>query len=74
MDFPTPNERENIFNIHLKKRGKFNTQLNAKQLAELTTDRLIQVINNTHPLKSVMKDKVQEYQDKFKSLKIKAAS
>jgi ATP-dependent 26S proteasome regulatory subunit len=102
VDFPTQNERENIFNIHLKKRGKFNTQLNTKQLAEktdgfsgadieavvkesiekafvdnkaeLTTDRLIQVINNTHPLKSVMKDKVQEYQDKFKNLKIKAAS
>jgi SpoVK/Ycf46/Vps4 family AAA+-type ATPase len=42
--------------------------------AELTTDRLILVIDNTHPLKVVMKDKIQEYTDKFKNLKIKAAS
>ena len=42
--------------------------------ADLTTAGLIQVIDNTHPLKVVMKDKVQEYQDKFKNLKIKAAS
>jgi SpoVK/Ycf46/Vps4 family AAA+-type ATPase len=41
---------------------------------ELTTERLIRVIDNTHPLKVVMKDKVQEYTDKFKNLKIKAAS
>ena len=41
---------------------------------ELTTERLINVIDNTHPLKVVMKDKVKEYEDKFKNLKIKAAS
>jgi SpoVK/Ycf46/Vps4 family AAA+-type ATPase len=42
--------------------------------ATLTTERLMTVINNTHPLKVVMKDKVQEYEDKFKNLKIRAAS
>jgi hypothetical protein len=29
---------------------------------------------HTHPLKVVMKDKVQEYADKFANLKIKPAS
>jgi len=38
------------------------------------TERLIKVIDNTHPLKVVMKDKVQEYADKFANLKIKPAS
>ncbi len=42
--------------------------------ASLTTESLINVIDNTHPLKVVMKDKVKEYEDKFNSLKIKAAS
>lgn len=40
----------------------------------LSTDKIIDVIHNTHPLKVVMKDKVKEYEDKFKDLKIKAAS
>lgn len=40
----------------------------------LTTDGLLNVIDNTHPLKEVMKDKVQEYADKFANLKIKPAS
>ncbi|MFI3189379.1 AAA family ATPase [Crenothrix sp. D3] len=42
--------------------------------AALTTEGLIKVIDNTHPLKVVMKDKVQEYADKFANLKIKPAS
>lgn len=42
--------------------------------AALTTEALIKVIDNTHPLKVVMKDKVQEYADKFANLKIKPAS
>jgi SpoVK/Ycf46/Vps4 family AAA+-type ATPase len=42
--------------------------------ATLTTESLINVINNTHPLKEVMKHKIKEYEDKFKDLKIKAAS
>ncbi|NOQ36689.1 MAG: AAA family ATPase [Methylococcaceae bacterium] len=42
--------------------------------ATLTTESLINIIDNTHPLKVVMKDKVKEYEDKFNSLKIKAAS
>ncbi len=45
--------------------------------ATLTTESLMNVINNTHPLKVVMKDKVKdkvkEYEDKFNSLKIKVA-
>jgi SpoVK/Ycf46/Vps4 family AAA+-type ATPase len=40
----------------------------------LTTDGLLNVIDNTHSLKEVMKDKVQEYADKFANLKIKPAS
>ena len=42
--------------------------------ATLTTELLIKVIDNTQPLKVVMKDKVQEYKDKFSNLKIKPAS
>lgn len=42
--------------------------------AALTTEQIIKVIENTHPLKVVMKNKVKEYEDKFKDLKIKAAS
>jgi SpoVK/Ycf46/Vps4 family AAA+-type ATPase len=42
--------------------------------AALNTEGLIKVIDNTHPLKVVMKDKVQEYADKFANLKIKPAS
>jgi SpoVK/Ycf46/Vps4 family AAA+-type ATPase len=42
--------------------------------AEITTEKLISVIENTHPLKVVMKDKIKEYQDKFNDLKIKTAS
>ena len=45
-----------------------------EQGAALTTERLVDVINKTHPLKVVMKDKVKEYEDKFKNLKIRAAS
>lgn len=40
----------------------------------LTTETLIEIIINTHPLKEVMKHKIKEYEDKFKDLKIKAAS
>ncbi|MCK9620252.1 MAG: AAA family ATPase [Methylobacter sp.] len=102
VDFPTRDEREGIFAIHLKKRNKNSITIDVKKLAEktdgfsgadieavvkeaievafvdnrtaLTTERLITVINNTHPLKIVMKDKVQEYADKFNNLKIKPAS
>lgn len=42
--------------------------------AALTTQRLLDVIRNTYPLKEVMKDKVQEYEEKFKNSKIKQAS
>jgi ATP-dependent 26S proteasome regulatory subunit len=101
VDFPTQNERENIFKIHLKKRNQ-NADIDIKKLAEktdgfsgadieavvkeaietafvnnrstLTTETLIEIIINTHPLKEVMKDKINEYKDKFKNLKIKAAS
>lgn len=101
VDFPTQNERENIFKIHLQKRRQ-NVVIDIKKLAEktdgfsgadieavvkeaietafvnnrsmLTTETLIEIIINTHPLKEVMKDKINEYKDKFKNLKIKAAS
>ena len=42
--------------------------------AELDTARLVAVINATHPLKAVMKTKVEEYQKKFAEMKIKRAS
>jgi len=35
---------------------------------------LLAVINATHPLKAVMKNKVDEYQKKFAEMKIKQAS
>ena len=102
VDFPSRDEREGIFTIHLQKRHKHSPSIDIKKLAEktdgfsgadieavvkeaievtfvehcavLTTERLINVIDSTHPLKVVMKDKVKEYEDKFKNLKIKAAS
>lgn len=40
----------------------------------VSTSHLLTVIENTHPLKEVMKTKVKEYEDKFKDLKIKSAS
>lgn len=101
VDFPTQNDRENIFKIHLRKRNQ-NAVIDIKKLADktdgfsgadiesvvkeaiemafvnnraaLTTETLINVINNTHPLKEVMKHKIKEYEDKFKDLKIKTAS
>ncbi len=101
VDFPTREERENIFKIHLQKRNQ-NAAIETKKLAEktdgfsgadieavvkeaienafvnnraiLTTELLINIINNTHPLKEVMEHKIDEYKDKFKSLKIKSAS
>ena len=102
VDFPTRDEREGIFTIHLQKRNKHSAAIDVKKLAEktdgfsgadieavvkeaievafvdhrtaLSTERLLDVISNTFPLKEVMKHKVKEYEDKFKDLKIKAAS
>ena len=42
--------------------------------AELDTQRLMQVIEATHPLGMVMKDKVKQYQNRFAEMKIKSAS
>lgn len=42
--------------------------------AELDTERLFNVINDTHPLREVMKTKVKEYEAKFAEMKIKRAS
>lgn len=42
--------------------------------ADLSTERLVQVIKATHPLGMVMKDKVQKYKDRFAEMKIKSAS
>ena len=41
---------------------------------ELDTQRLSKVIEATHPLGMVMKDKVKQYKDRFDQMKIKAAS
>ena len=40
----------------------------------LDTERLQKIIKTTQPLGAVMKDKVQEYKDKFERMKIKKAS
>ncbi len=42
--------------------------------AELTTERLLRVVESTQPLSVVMKDKVEQYRKRFKDMKIKAAS
>lgn len=42
--------------------------------AELHTQRLLQVVEATHPLGMVMKDKVKQYKDRFAEMKIKSAS
>ena len=41
---------------------------------ELDTQRLSKVIEATHPLGMVMKDKVKQYKDRFAEMKIKSAS
>lgn len=41
---------------------------------ELDTQRLSKVIEATHPLGMVMKDKVKQYKDRFDQMKIKSAS
>lgn len=40
----------------------------------LDTGRLVSVIDNTHPLKAVLKDKIDEYKAKLDRMKIKSAS
>jgi AAA+ superfamily predicted ATPase len=40
----------------------------------LTTELLLQVVKSTDPLSSVMQAQMQEFQDKFKKMKIKPAS
>ncbi len=40
---------------------------------EVTTDRILSVIQDTQPLSKVMKSKIEEYQGKFRELKIKSA-
>ena len=42
--------------------------------AELTTERLLRVVESTQPLSVVMKDKVEQYRKRFKDMRIKAAS
>ena len=42
--------------------------------AELNIQRLMKVIEATHPLGMVMKDKVKQYKDRFAEMKIKSAS
>ena len=42
--------------------------------AVLDNSRLLSVVNMTHPLREVMKDKVKEYEDRFAKMKIKCAS
>ena len=42
--------------------------------AVLDNRRLLSVVNMTHPLREVMKDKVKEYEDRFAKMKIKCAS
>lgn len=102
VDFPSRDERADIFRVHLHKRGKLSAQIQLDRLAQATegysgadiesvvkeaieqafvdgrsaldSDRLLQVIGNTHPLREVMKKKVQEYADRFAEMKIKPAS
>ena len=44
------------------------------QSATLDNARLLKVVKETHSLREVMKNKIKEYEDKFKEMKIKPAS
>lgn len=102
VDFPTEAERNKIFEVHLRKRGKLDPSISLSELARLTnqysgadiesviketiekafvdnqakidTQRIKNMISQTHPLGQIMKDKVKEYKDKFEQMKIKSAS
>lgn len=102
VDFPRREEREEIFRVHLEKRGKRSSSIPLNQLAqategysgadiesvvkeaieqafvdqqsELDVQRLLRVIENTHPLRDVMRNKIDEYAKRFVEMKIKPAS
>lgn len=102
VDFPTEEERAEIFKVHLQRRRQLSERTHPAQLAKATPgysgadiesvvkeaieqafvdgaqgvddQRLLSVVNNTHPLSEVMKKKVEEYQDRFNQMKIKPAS
>lgn len=97
VDFPTKEEREGIFTIHLQKRNKLTNSIDIKKLAEktdgfsgadieavvkeaieqafvenradLTTEKLMNVIKNTVSLKNIMNEQIKEYETKFKNIK-----
>lgn len=102
VDFPNEEERKAIFDVHLAKRKKNNSNISTSELAKATneysgadiesvikeaieqafidneaaldTKRIKDIINQTHPLGQIMKEKVQEYKQRFEKMKIKSAS
>ena len=107
VDLPNDRECEKIFEIHLKKRNKLNSNINLSELAEktegfngadiesvvketienifiknidklnsnITTNDLINTINNTKSITKVLGDeKIKEIKDKIKSCDIRKAS
>lgn len=102
VDFPNKDERKAIFDVHLEKRKKNNSNISTSELAGATseysgadiesvikeaieqafidseaaldTKRIKNIINQTHPLGQIMKEKVQEYKQRFEKMKIKSAS
>jgi SpoVK/Ycf46/Vps4 family AAA+-type ATPase len=102
VDFPNEEERKAIFDVHLNKRKKNNSNISTLELAKetkeysgadiesvikeaieqafidneaaLDTKRIKNIIAQTHPLGQIMKEKVQEYKQRFDKLKIKPAS
>jgi SpoVK/Ycf46/Vps4 family AAA+-type ATPase len=101
VDFPNLSERKKIFEVHLRKRNKYDPDINLDHLAEITrnysgadiesviketietafidrkhidTDLIEFTIKNTRPLGDVLKDKIKEYEQRFKEMHIKPAS
>lgn len=104
VDLPSKPEQEKIFEIHLKKRGKFHQDIDLKELAQKTnfpqysgadieavvketienafiegkekisTNDLINVIDNTVPLSQSLKEQIDELKKLLSKYNIKKAN
>lgn len=104
VDLPSKPEQEKIFEIHLKKRGKFHQDIDLKEIAQktnfpqysgadieavvketienafiegkekITTNDIINVIDNTVPLSQSLKEQIDELKKLLSKYNIKKAN
>lgn len=103
VDFPNKDEREEIFRIHLEKRGKYNKEfIDLEKIAEKTdgfcgadieevvkvaveqsfleenenikTEKILEIIENTDSMKSILSEKIDALKKAYKKFKLKSAS